>query len=677
MTSSRTARLALVTTLLAALVAVLPGAASATDATPLTNLAHLDFLQADVAPPPQEGHTTYRLAEQPSIGVLWTYADRRSDGSYHRVGGGAYDEPTDTWGQGAFNQDDITRAAVVYLRHWRQAGSATSRQRAYELLRGVAYLQTATGPHAGNPVLWMQPDGTLNPSPTPQELPDPSDSGESYWLARTIWALGEGYAAFEGADGDPQFAAFLRDRMELALAALQRQTLVRYGDYLQVDGRRTPAWLIVDGADASAEAAIGLAAYVDAGGSPAARTALRQLAEGIAEMSDGDARSWPFGGVLPWGLSRSDWHAWSSQMPVALSRAASALGDPSFSAVAARDSATFDPWLLTSGGPDNGRLPTRLDTTQIAYGVDSRLQSLLATADATGSGGLRRLAGIVGAWYFGANASGQPAYDRSTGRTVDGISGQGSPNLNAGAESTIHGLLSMLALDARPQVARLARTATIRERVGTRTVQVEDATLGGGAHAVALGGNLWTGESLFGGTGYAALPDGGTATVAIGRGGPRLVLPVVDLQPGSSAVTTYRAGGRVIGRLRSGDVGPQGASPAPGALLPVTLPTTLSPGRSTVRVSTTATGGDEARLDALMVEPLVSRLVLGGDGHGTALLRSAATGDQRTTVSVPGSGSATVEAYDGLGRLVGSSTARAAGALPVRVIAGGFTIVRR
>ena len=75
----------------------------------------------------------------------------------------------------------------------------------------------------------------------------------------------------------------------------------------------------------------------------------------------------------------------------------------------------------------------------------------------------------------------------------------------------------------------------------------------------------------------------------------------------------------------------------------------------------------------------MSRYVIGGDGHLTALLCSAArTGDQRTTVSVPGSGSATVEAYDGLGRLISRfSTARAAGALPVRVIAGGFTIVRR
>ena len=45
-----------------------------------------------------------------------------------------------------------------------------------------------------------------------------------------------------------------------------------------VDGRRVPAWLIVDGADATAEAMLGLTAYVDAGGSPAARRALARFA---------------------------------------------------------------------------------------------------------------------------------------------------------------------------------------------------------------------------------------------------------------------------------------------------------------------------------------------------------------------------------------------------------------
>ena len=141
-----------------------------------------------------------------------------------------------------------------------------SRERAYDLLRGLTYMQTVAGEgvdadRVGNVVLWMQPDGTLNPSPTPVELPDPSDTGESYWLARTIWALGEGYAAFSGT-ADEDFAAFLKERLDLAIAALQRQTLARYPDTLDIDGRATPAWLVVNGADASAEAVLGLAAYV-------------------------------------------------------------------------------------------------------------------------------------------------------------------------------------------------------------------------------------------------------------------------------------------------------------------------------------------------------------------------------------------------------------------------------
>jgi len=43
-------------------------------------------------------------------------------------------------------------------------------------------------------------------------------------------------------------------------------------------------------------------------------------------------------------------------------------------------------------------------------------------------------------------------YDPATGRTFDGINPDGSVNRNSGAESTIHGLLSMLALDAHPAV---------------------------------------------------------------------------------------------------------------------------------------------------------------------------------------------------------------------------------
>jgi hypothetical protein len=679
MKSIRRTVVAVVLALLAALVVALP-AQPAMAAAPLTNLAHLDWLGDQVAPPAQAGHTTYRIDSEPRLGVLWTYADLRADGLYHRVGGGGLKPDGVNWRQGAFNADDVSRAAVVYLRHWQLTGSETSKHKAYEMLRGLAYFQTVDGPNAGNVVLWMQPDGTLNPVADPPELPSPSDSGESYWLARTTWALGEAYAAFHrSADpADQEFASFLGDRLDLAVGALQRQTLARYGTYRQVDGQQTPAWLVVDGADASAEAVLGLSAYVAAGGpSPAARDALRKLASGIAVMGGGDARSWPFGAVLPWAVSLADWHAWASQMPAALARASAALGDTSLVAPAVRDSATVDPWLLTSGGPDNGRLPTRIDGSQIAYGVDSRLQSLLATADVTGSAGIRRLAGIVAAWYFGANASGQPGYDPTTGRPVDGVEANGNVNHNAGAESTIHALLSMIALDANPDVAAEAQNvASVSQRDGNVDVQAEAGDTHRGAQIVTLPDG-WTGESKYGGTGYVSLPNGGSVDVPVGDGGARLVHAVVNLQPGSTAVTTFSSGGTVLGSVSSGNVGPQGDSPALGALLPVTLPVTLPAGQTTVTATTVASGGDVALLDALMVEPLVSRLVLAGPNHGTALLRSAATTEQPATVSVVGKAPAKVEVYDGRGRRVSASVVRTPGSVQTRVVAGGFTIVRR
>jgi hypothetical protein len=640
---------------------------------PLTNLAHLDWLGAEVTPPLQAGHTTYELAEQPSIKVLWTYADPNPDGTYKHVGGGKYDPATNTYGQGAYNADDISRAAVVYLRHWKQTGSATSRTAAYGMLRGLTYLQTATGPNAGNVVLWMQPDGTLHPSADPVEQPDPSDSAASYWLARTAWALGEGYSAFKGED--PAFAGFLQTRMDLTVSALQRQVLVKYHTYQLVDGKSAPAWLVADGADASAEAVLGLSAYVEAGGTPAARTALAQLSAGIAGLAGGDARTWPFGAVLPWALSGSIWHGWGSQMPAALARASTVLGDRNLGKVAITDSAVFDPRMLTSGGADQALLPTQINQSQIAYGVDSRLQSLLATAKLGHSAGLRQLAGVTAAWYFGANNSKMPAYDPATGRTVDGIEADGRVNHNAGAESTMHGLLSMLALDANPDVAAIARTAGITERIGTTTVQAEGAQLAGSA-AVVTPASTWTGESQFGGTGYVGLGDGGSATLSVPAGSSRLVLPVFDLQPGSTAVTTFRSGTQVLGVVRSGDIGAQGVSATTGALLPVTLQVTLPAGATSITATTKARGGDIARLDALMIEPLVSRYVLGDDGHATAVLRSASRATESTSVVAAGTGTARVYAYDGSGRLVSQGSSNAS-MVRVTVMAGGFTVVRR
>jgi len=356
------------------------------------------------------------------------------------------------------------------------------------------------------------------------------------------------------------------------------------------------------------------------------------------------------------------------------------LGDRHLGAAAITDSAVFDPRMLTSGGADQALLPTQINQAQIAYGVDSRLESLLATSSLNHSVGLRQLAGITAAWYFGANNSHLPAYDPTTGRTVDGIEADGRVNHNAGAESTIHGLLSMLALDANPDVAAIARTAVVSERIGSTTVQAEGAQLAGSA-AVVTPASTWTGESQFGGSGYVGIGDGGSVTLSVPAGPASLVLPVVDLQPGSTAVTTFRSGSTVLGVVRSGAVGAQGVSSAPGALLPVTLQVTLPAGATSITATTRAGGGDTARLDAVMIEPLVSRYVLAGDaggagGHASAVLRSASRVTESATVTLPGTGIARIYAYDGTGHLVTLGSSQAS-TVPVTVRAGGFTILRR
>jgi hypothetical protein len=648
--------------------AALPGAAAGSSVT-LTNLAHLDYLGALVSPPVVEGHSTYGSGP---VGVLWTYADRRDDGSYARVGGGTYDPATNTYGQGAFNADDLARATVVYLRHYKLRGDAHSRQAAYGLLRGLTFLQTASGPNAGNVVLWMQPDGTLNPSADPVELPDPSDSGPAYWLARTVWALGEGYAVFRSVD--PGFAAFLRARLELAIAALERQVLVHYGVWNVVDGRRVPAWLIVAGADATSEAVLGLAAYVGAGGSARARRALERFAEAVAAMAAGDTQTWPFRALLPWGESISDWHAWGAQMPSALAAASVVLRSPRLLEPALGDTAGFTPLLMTAGGPDNGWLPAPIDRTQIAYGVDARLQALLGVAAAANRQGLRQVAAFVGAWYFGANRAGAAMYDPATGRTYDGISGDGLVNRNSGAESTIHGLLSMLALDAHPTLASQARTLGPATRTvsGLHTVEAESATLSAGA-TVVTPPSSWTGESQWSNNSYVALTAGSTAQWTLPPSDqPQLALPIIDTVPDRQAgKTTWSANTHPLGTLNHGTAGPQGVSAAPGALLPRTLRRYVPP---TATLTATASGPTSLRVDAVLLLPLISRLQLTSASTTGILLTSVDTHTRSHSVTVGSARRSTISAYNNSGTLKTRFTTTAP-TFTAPVHPGGFTVI--
>ena len=107
-------------------------------------------------------------------------------------------------------------------------------------------------------------------------------------------------------------------------------------------------------------------------------------------------------------------------------------------------------------------------------------------------------------------------YDPTTGRTYDGVSGDGNVNLNSGAESTIHGLLAMIELDARPVAAAIAQVAGLQERETWRMFEAESGALGGAA-TVYEPESTWTGESQWSGTGGVRLDPTGTITLDCAR----------------------------------------------------------------------------------------------------------------------------------------------------------------
>ena len=277
------------------------------------------------------------------------------------------------------------------------------------------------------------------------------------------------------------------------------------------DDVRVPAWLITGGADATAEACLGLAAYVRAQPDDRrARTALARLAEGVAAMRSGDTAVWPFGAVLPWTQSQSFWHAWGGEAPQALCRTAGLLGGSNLRAAGLSDAGSFTPQVLTSGGPHNAWTPYR-----------ERPRSPTAPKDASPAcwpPPTSRPRPASWRWPASRRAGSsartrvaRPTYDPATGATFDGVEVDGRINANSGAESTIHGLLAMLALDAHPVAAALASSITGYAFRGLSVVEAESGALTGGA-AVVHPPSAWTGAANWSGGAYVVVPAGGKVT---------------------------------------------------------------------------------------------------------------------------------------------------------------------
>lgn len=423
------------------------------------NLAHLDALGEDV----EVGGTPYRIvhiyAEAPDY--AWVADDD----------------------EGAACVDDVARAAVVYLRHYETTGDESARARAERLLRFVMYMQTEEGLFYN--FVW---DRTL--AINRQHVNSRADAFE-WWAARGVWAMGEGARVLKSVN--PAFAEALVRRVQRTYPHLDR-LLARYGETSQENGRTVPEWLVYgSAADATSELLLGLtalhAAYPDA----ELRTRIDRFAEGIERMRYGSMTTFPYGAHASW---REGWHGWGNAQTMALVAA----GRPA-SAVA--EATSFYPRLLVDGWlhsiPFDDPEATRT-FEQIAYAVRGVAVGLVRLYETTGEARYAVLAGVAASWFTGNNVAGAVMYDAATGRGYDGISGPSSVNRNAGAESTIEALFTILEVNrhpaARAWLAARGEAPVSLERDGVRyRYRVFTAGSGDAARRVAVVMNL-TAERL-------------------------------------------------------------------------------------------------------------------------------------------------------------------------------------
>lgn len=408
-------------------------------------------------------------------------------------------EWVDASGEGIACVDDVARAAVVYLDYYRQTKEKAALEQAKLLLNFVLYMQADDGEYFN---FVTDKQGTIN------RTGQTSFKSWSWWAARGQWALAEGYALFK--DVDKPYAGALKEGYLKGEKALG-PNVARYGQWDQLHGVKTPAWLLGGGSDLSSLALYGLAVYYEAEPNEQTKGLMEKLGEGVAAYQVGSFTGYPFGAQPSTISSTGFWHAWGSHQVMALAKAGRLLKRSDWIDAARFTADSFYGYLLTTDLINEAAVTFKTQG-QIAYGAAMLVHGLLELNKATGDEKYLKYAGLAGSWFFGNNIATSSMYDPETGRGYDGINGANAfmVNKNAGAESTIEALMALERLVQQPAAARYL---TLREvsRSATAYVEAEDGKPVAGQPQ--YGRRDWTGEASFSNGRYYGLAPGDAVEV--------------------------------------------------------------------------------------------------------------------------------------------------------------------
>lgn len=344
---------------------------------------------------------------------------------------------TDASGEGVACVDDVARAAIVYMR-----AVSTDDLRYLPHVRRLLNFVLVMQKEDGTFYNFINQDMTINRSGAT------SHSSFGFWAARGYWALAEGYVFFK--EKDAPFAAQLR-RAYLRCQPLLDGLTQAYGKHEVHNGHRYPTWLLNRyAADATSEFLLGAAGYLAVTHEPGLQQSVAKLADGVAAMQ-ASSDSTMYGAFYSWP---GYWHAWGNAQVQALSLLASVPGHQKWLQQAEVSGRCFLSKLLAGHWLNEYDFRAQKATAfpQIAYGVRTTALGFLQLYRATGDDNYAILAGLAASWLTGNNIAGEPLYDAATGRCYDGIDRKGV-NRNAGAESTIEALYTLIEIEKVPLAA--------------------------------------------------------------------------------------------------------------------------------------------------------------------------------------------------------------------------------
>ena len=229
----------------------------------------------------------------------------------------------------------------------------------------------------------------------------------------------------------------LRDHFTRLRDVWAREVASTYGKFNSVHGLNVPGWLIGGGGDVTASQCWRSSNMTRQRAGPTRHPRpVGQALRRPGRLPEWRSPQLPMG-YAPRQRRRAPLLARLGQHPVVRpgARRASSSTSPSGSTSARREADTFYARLLAGEMVSEwGVLPFAYP--QIAYGINSITQGLLALHQATGDDKYARLAGLAAGWFYGNNSARFAMYDPATGRGYDGLMGPSEfrVNRNGGAE---------------------------------------------------------------------------------------------------------------------------------------------------------------------------------------------------------------------------------------------------